>query len=226
MFDFQEIYNEGDSKILEINILPENYCNFDCVFCPIGGATLKQDQQLALGDIHQSYEELFKIIDENKVDLVYFNSNGESFIHEKFEEMVEQLKLRGLKVRLFSNGYMLGMPEYMGVAIKCDEVFGEIKCTTDQGFQRYQRPVSGYSLDRYISNMADFRSKYQGKFTIVGTILKGVNDNEESITWIKAALNKIHPDEILVDTLTDDKLGMAFGIDEERLSQISHEIMI
>lgn len=225
MFDFREIYEEGNCKILELNILPDNYCNFDCVFCPIGGTTYKGDTPLALEGTRESFIELANIIKNNEVDLVYFNSNGESFINDEFEEIVDHIKSQGLKIKLFSNGYMLGMPEYMRIANKCDEVIGEIKCTTEIGFQKYQRPVEGYTFHDYVSNMALFNKQFKGKFTLIATILKGYNDDEESINWIKDAIKKISPDEVLVETLTDEKLGKAFGIEEEKLSRIS-EILL
>ena len=31
-FSFEPIYVEDGNKVLEIDILPEKYCNFDCVF--------------------------------------------------------------------------------------------------------------------------------------------------------------------------------------------------
>lgn len=225
MFDFKEIYQDGDIKILEVNILSEKYCNFDCVFCPIGGATFKSDQIQHFGNAIQSYKQIIKIIDENEVDWIYFNSNGESLIHEKFEDMVKQMKFRGLKVRLSSNGYMLGMPEYMKAALKCDEVIGEILCTSEESFQKYLRPLESYSLRKYVSNMVAFSKIFQGKFTIVAKILKGINDDQNSIQWLFETINQIRPDEILVETLTDNKRGTIFGIDESILSVASDRII-
>ncbi len=28
--------NSDNKKVMEINILPSKYCNFNCVFCPLG----------------------------------------------------------------------------------------------------------------------------------------------------------------------------------------------
>ena len=40
-FTYKPIYKEEGRRILELNILPEKYCNFDCVFCPIGRSAHK-----------------------------------------------------------------------------------------------------------------------------------------------------------------------------------------
>jgi len=35
-FSYKDTYIEDGQRVLEINILPEKYCNFDCIFCPVG----------------------------------------------------------------------------------------------------------------------------------------------------------------------------------------------
>lgn len=32
-FNYKDIYIEDGKRVLEVNILPEKYCNFDCIFC-------------------------------------------------------------------------------------------------------------------------------------------------------------------------------------------------
>lgn len=224
-FTFQDIYEEDGCKILELDILHDNHCNFDCVFCPIGGTDIKRDEPLFIEGTEDSFLELKNILKENAVDVVYFNSNGESFINDQFEEIVDYLKSQGIKVKLFSNGYMLGMPEYIEIANICDEVFGEVKCTSENSFLKYQRPVEGYTLDKYIENMVTFKKQFKGKFTLIVTILRGYNDDDQSINWLQETINKISPDDLSIETLTDDKYGKAFGIEEEKLQHIKRILM-
>jgi wyosine [tRNA(Phe)-imidazoG37] synthetase (radical SAM superfamily) len=219
-FTFQEIYEEDGRKILELDILHDNHCNFDCVFCPIGGTAIKRDEPLTIEGTEDSFNELKNILRENAVDVVYFNSNGESFINDKFEEIVDYVKFQGIKVKLFSNGYLLGMPEYIEIANKCDEVFGEVKCTSENSFLKYQRPVEGYRLKNYIDNMVTFKEQFKGKFTLIVTILRGYNDDDQSITWLKEIIQKLSPDDLSIETLTDDKYGKAFGVADEKLQHI------
>ncbi len=42
-FSYKDIYIEDGKRVLEVNILPEKYCNFDCIFCPIGRSHNKVD---------------------------------------------------------------------------------------------------------------------------------------------------------------------------------------
>ena len=34
-FTFKEPYRENGRTVLEFGILPEKYCTFDCVWCPV-----------------------------------------------------------------------------------------------------------------------------------------------------------------------------------------------
>ena len=42
-FSYKDIYIEDGKRVLEVNILPEKHCNFDCIFCPIGRSQNKVD---------------------------------------------------------------------------------------------------------------------------------------------------------------------------------------
>lgn len=46
-FSYKDIYIEDGKRVLEVNILPEKYCNFDCIFCPIGRSKNKIDTQMS-----------------------------------------------------------------------------------------------------------------------------------------------------------------------------------
>jgi len=224
-FTFNEVYTEGNKKVLEIDILPGNYCNFNCVFCPVVASNIKGATPQLFDETKASLMELSNILKANTVDLVYLNSSGESFLNNKLEEVIDLVKNHGIKVRLFSNGYFLGEPEHMKVANMCDEVIGEIKCATETSFQKYQRPLTGYTLDKYISNMAVFKKQYPGEFTLIVTVLKGCNDDNESISRIKEAFNQISPHKILIETMTDDKFGKVFGVSEDKVSDISRILL-
>ena len=57
-FSYKDIYVEDGKKVLEMNILPEKYCNFDCVFCPIGRSKNKIDEPVSFEDYSSSISEL------------------------------------------------------------------------------------------------------------------------------------------------------------------------
>ena len=206
-------------------MLPEKYCNFDCIFCPIGRSKNKIDTQKSFDKIDSSLIELENMIENTKAELIFINSKGEALVNDKIGDIIDFIKAKGLPVRLLSNGYLLGRDEYMKIANKCDEVVGEIKTITEKDFQKVQRPIEGYTLAEYISNMASFSKQYKGKFLFEITIIKGYNDNEESIQKIKNIIKEISPDKIIVARMEDERFKKKLGITDERFEEISNALL-
>lgn len=224
-FNYKDIYIEGGRRVLEINILPEKHCNFDCIFCPIGRSYNKIDTQKSFDKMESSLIELEKMIDSTKAELIFINSKGEALVNDKISDIIDFIKAKGIPVRLLSNGYLLGKDEYIEIANKCDEVIGELKVITEEDFQKVQRPIEGYTLLQYISNMIKFNEQYEGDFIFEITIIKGYNDDEESIQKIKNIIKKIHPKKIIIARMEDEKFKKKLGISDERFEEISNMLL-
>ncbi|MBD7912518.1 radical SAM protein [Clostridium cibarium] len=224
-FSYKDIYIEDGKRVLEVNILPEKHCNFDCIFCPIGRSHNKVDTQQSFDEIDNSLNELNNMIEDNNVELVFINSKGEALVNDKIDDVIDLIKSKGVPVRLLSNGYILGRDEYIKIVNKCDEVIGEIKAITEEDFQKIQRPIQGYTLEEYISNMVLFNKQYKGKFILEVTIIKGYNDTDESINKIKDVINKLSPDKIIVGRMEDERFKKKLGITDERFEEISKALL-
>ena len=94
-FTYKEIYEKNSKKILEVNILPQKCCNFDCIFCPLERSKCKTDKQQEFGAVEDSLNEL-----QNK----------------NITEIIDFIKSQNLNIRLLSNGYLLGENKYMNIA--------------------------------------------------------------------------------------------------------------
>lgn len=224
-FSYKDLYIEDGRKVLEVNILPEKYCNFDCLFCPIGRSQHKTDVQRSFPGTDNSIVELENNINALNPDLIFINSKGEALLNDRIDDIIDLIKANGKAVRLFTNGYLLGRSEYMKIANRCDEVVGEIKVLSEEDFQRLQRPIEGYTLAEYISNMAAFRRQYAGRFIFEITIIKGCSDDPGSIEKLKDIIREISPDKIVVAKINDKRFEKKFSITDERLEEISRALL-
>ncbi|MBP1924770.1 wyosine [tRNA(Phe)-imidazoG37] synthetase (radical SAM superfamily) [Sedimentibacter acidaminivorans] len=224
-FNYKEIYIEDGRRVLEVNILPEKYCNFDCIFCPIGRSQNKIDTQKSFDILDSSLIELENMIENTKAELVFINSKGEALVNEKIIDVIKVIKGKGLPVKLLSNGYILNRSEYKEIANMCDEVIGEIKVISDEDFQKIQRPIEGYTFENHISNMKVFKEQYKGKFILELTILKGYNDDEEAIQKLKNIIKEISPNKLIIARMEDEIFKKKFGITDERFKGISNELI-
>lgn len=224
-FSYKDIYSEDGKRILEVNILPEKHCNFDCIFCPIGRAQNKVDTQKSFDEMDSSLKELESKIENTKAELVFINSKGEALVNENIIDIINIIKGKGLPVKLLSNGYILNWPEFKEIANMCEEVIGEIKVASNEDFQKIQRPIEGYTFENHISNMKAFREQYKGKFILEVTILKGYNDDEESIQKLKSVIKEISPNKVIIERLEDEKFKKKLGIPDERFEEISNSLL-
>ena len=224
-FTYKDIHAEGNKKILEINILPEKICNFDCIFCPIR-RNIKTNKQQKFEGLDNSLEVFGKKIQDANPDIIFINSKGEALLNKDITKIIHFIKTKNCKVKLLSNGYLLGKQDYKEIANLCDEVIGEIKTINQDDFQKIQRPYKDYTLNEYINSMAFFKSQYRGDFILEITILKGYNDNNDSIQKLKKIIQKISPDKIEIKKEEDKRLKKRLAITDERLSEIKKEILI
>lgn len=224
-FSYKEVYIEDGKRVLEVNILPEKHCNFDCIFCPIGRSKNKVDKQKKFENADNSIVELGKIIDDKNPELIFINSMGEALVNDRIEDIIDFIKSKDLAVKLLSNGYILANDEYIDIANKCDEVIGEIKVAKEEHFQKVQRPIDGYTLEQYVENMATFRKQYKGKFIFEITIVKGYNDDDSSIEKTKKMIKKISPDKIEVVRIDDEPFKKKLGIDDKKFKEIKDKLL-
>lgn len=225
-FNYKDIYIEDGKRVLEMNVLPEKYCNFDCIFCPIGRSINKIDTQTSFDEMDNALIEFEKTIEDTKPDLIFINSKGEALVNDKISDIIDLIKRKGIPVRLLSNGYILGRDEYIKIANKCDEIIGEIKAIKEEDFQKVQRPIEGYTLEEYIESMVKFNKQYEGKFIFEITIIKGYNDDDESVKKLKNIIEKINPDKIIIERMNDEVFKEKLGISDERYAEISNELLV
>ncbi|MDU6341562.1 MAG: radical SAM protein [Clostridium sp.] len=224
-FSYKDIYIEDGRKVLEVNILPEKHCNFDCIFCPIGRTKNKIDNKKSFDEMDKAIKELENIIEIHNPDLVFINSKGEAFVNDKLEDIIDIIQQKGILVKLLSNGYLLGKEEYIKIANKCEEVIGEIKVISEEDFQKVQRPIDGYTLTEYIENMKRFNKQYKGNFIFEITIVKGYNDDKESIEKLKEIIKKINPNKLILVRIDDDIFKKKLGISDENYEKIKNELL-
>ena len=73
--------------------------------------------------------------------------------------------------------------------------------------------------------MISFNKQYEGKFIFEVTIIKGYNDDKESINKIKDIIKKISPDKTIIARMDDDIFKKKLGITDEIFEEISNELL-
>ena len=57
------------------------------------------------------------------------------------------------------------------------------------------------------------------------TIIRGCNDDEESVEKLKYAIKQISPDQVSVTTINDERFKKKLSVTDETLERISKELL-
>lgn len=219
-FKYSEIYKFNGKNVLEVDILPGKFCNFDCVVCPYGSPLRKQDDKAILGDVDSSLQELNWRLTETRPDEVFLNSPGEAMLSNCFDPVVDLIKRHGIAIRLMSNGYLFNHKDYRHTINRIDEVVAEVDMVTEASFHEIKRPMEHYTLEGFIANLAEFQRQYPGRLILDVGIMKGYNDDEISVRKLCTFIQRIRPDHMNVYRIENKKFRDRFIISPERLGEI------
>lgn len=221
-FFYKEPYEENGKTVLEVNLFPNKYCNFNCIFCPVSRKLthVQTEAPVFLEDLRPAVGDLQRRLRDIKPDLVFINSLGEALLLPELEQVIHTIHDAKIPVRLLSNGYLYGNPEYARLAGLCEEVIGELKMAREEDFQKAQRPLPGYTIHQHIDNMVRFRETYGGRFHLEITIVKGYSDDADSLEIFRKAVKDLAPAVLHVVTL-EPPFDKVLAISPERLAAIT-----
>ena len=70
-----------------------------------------------------------------------------------------------------------------------------------EAFNRVNRPLPGFSVEKVIEGLVDFRKVYKGQIWLEILFCKGINDSKEELLKVKKAIDRIRPDLIHLNTV-------------------------
>ena len=222
-FSIGNIYlDDENEKTVDINPLPENVCNFACVFCPFGKTDLKTKVRHYFPETESFISELGIFLEKNSVEKIFINPEGEALYNTELPRIIELIKSYEVKIKILSNGYIFNQTEYFNILKECEEVVGELVVVNDKDFQKLQRPIEGFTIQKYIESMTEFSKNFGGKFIIAVNILKSYNDSPEKLKELKKILNKINPDSLYLETQNEERLERTFAVSKEKLEEVEN----
>lgn len=221
-FIYKEPYLEGGKTILEVNLFPGKYCNFNCIFCPVSRKLVhvQTQESVDLGNLDYAIQDLRQRIQIIKPEMVFLNSLGESVLLKGVEQVIDAVHKEKVPIRLLSNGYLYGTPAYAALAGRCEEVIGELKMGREEAFQKAQRPIAGYTVRQHLQNMINFRKSYTGRFHLEITVVKGYSDDPESLDIFRSAVAVLKPDILQVVT-PEFPFDKVLGISQDELKKVT-----
>ena len=191
-------------RSLGIDLVPHKVCTYDCIYCQIGNTTDKTLVRKEYVPVKEVLEEVRRFLREetSTIDHLSLSGSGEPTLHSQIRSVIEGIKsITSIPVAVITNGSLFYEEEVRKDLLGADIVLPSLDAVTSELFMRINRPRSGFSVEKVIEGMVEFRKVYKGQIWLEILFCKGVNDSQEELSKMKKVVDRIQPDRIHLNTV-------------------------
>ncbi len=191
-------------RSLGVDLMPYKVCPFDCVYCQVGPTTV----HTARRDVYQPTEEVLAELGAVlsagvEADYVTLSGSGEPTLHAELGRIVAAVKeMTEIPPAVLTSGALLSDPEVRRGLLPADLILPSLDAGDEETFARVNRPCRGVTLAGVLEGLRALRREYAGQIRLEILLVAGVNDSDEQIASLKAAIDPIRPDAIDLNTVT------------------------
>ncbi len=191
-------------RSLGIDLVPHKICTYDCIYCQIGKTTQKTLDRREYVPVKKILEEVERFLKEenSSIDYLSLSGSGEPTLHSKIRLAIEGLKrITSIPVAVITNGSLLYLKEVQKDLLDADVLLPSLDAVSSEVFARINRPDEGFSVEKMIEGLIQFRKIYKGQIWLEILFCRGVNDSQSELTLMKETINRIQPDKIHLNTV-------------------------
>ena len=188
---------------LGLDVIPYKTCSLDCLYCECGRTTELTCERRRFFPPQELVDELGALLPAiPRLDHMTFSGSGEPTLNSDLGGMIAAIKrIAATPLAVLTNGTLLGRADVRRDLLAADVVLPSLDAATAPGFARINQPAAGIDIWGVIAGLEAFRDEYAGKIWMEVFILKGVNDGEAELAALEAALRRVCPDKVQLNTL-------------------------
>ena len=189
---------------LGIDLVPSKTCSLNCVYCEAGetdALLLERKEYVPIDEVLVQLEQVLE--SKIRIDYLTFSGAGEPTLNSGLGRVVDFIKSRypQYPVCLLTNGTLLGDPQLQREIEKIDLVIPSLDASSQDEFDKINRPVQGLSFDSFCRGLFEYSKKRTSKIWLELFIVPDVNDSDESIARFVDIVKAINPEKVQLNTL-------------------------
>lgn len=191
-------------RSLGVDLVPHKICTYDCIYCQIGRTTDKALVRKEYVPVREILEEVRRFLKEktSTIDHLSLSGSGEPTLNSRIGSIIEKIKaITSIPVAVITNGSLLYEEEVRQDLLRADIVLPSLDAASPEVFNKVNRPLSGFSVEKVIEGLAEFRKIYKGQIWLEILFCKGINDSQEELLKMKKAIDRIRPDLIHLNSV-------------------------
>lgn len=194
-------------KSLGINNIPPKVCSYSCVYCQLGitnSMSIKRRKFYSPDEIFHEVSEKISQLQKvgEQIDYLTFVPDGEPTLDINLGKIIERLKSFGIKIAVITNSSLIWNKEVQNDLMKADWVSVKIDSAYENIWHTINRPHGLLKLQKIIKGIKQFATSFKGTLVTETMLVKGINDNVESLNKTAQVISEINPHKsyILVPT--------------------------
>jgi wyosine [tRNA(Phe)-imidazoG37] synthetase (radical SAM superfamily) len=199
-FVFGPVPSRRLGKSLGIDPVPLKTCNWNCVYCQLGRSkplTNERKVFFPVKEILDRVEETIKTHNPGSIGWITFVGSGETTLCADLGLLIRGVKeLTKIPLAVITNGSLLYLPEVRRELSEADAVLPSLDAGNPLLYRKINRPHPAITFERLLFGLKAFRSEFKGKLWLEVMLVKGLNDNEQTLRELACHIRDIDPDEI------------------------------
>jgi wyosine [tRNA(Phe)-imidazoG37] synthetase (radical SAM superfamily) len=188
---------------LGVDVIPFKTCTLDCVYCQLGSTgrtTVRRGRWFppreVLAQVRQAIDS------DRRIDVITFSGSGEPTLCRDLGRLIRGIKkMTRIPVAVLTNATLLTRPEVRRDLLAADIVVPSLDAVPSRVFRLVNRPNAALDNPRIIDGLARFRDEFSGQIRLEIMLVKGVNDSPADIRALEAAVGRVRPDAIELNTV-------------------------
>jgi wyosine [tRNA(Phe)-imidazoG37] synthetase (radical SAM superfamily) len=188
---------------LGVDIIPFKTCSLDCVYCQLGPTRRTTVRRRSFFPTRAILAQVRSALRSGqRIDAVTFSGSGEPTLNKDIGRLIRAIKrTTSVPVVVLTNGTLLSRRDVRRDLAAADVVVPSLDAASAGLFRRVNRPHASLAIDKIVDGLARFRDEYAGEIRLEIMLVKGINDSPASIAALKAAIARIRPDRIELNTV-------------------------
>ncbi|MCW9096043.1 MAG: radical SAM protein [Ignavibacteriaceae bacterium] len=207
MMVFGPIPSRRLGRSLGVNNIPPKICSYSCVYCQIGLTDSMSIERKGFYPPEEIINEVSEKVNKlrragEQIDYITFVPDGEPTLDINLGKEIDLLKSLGIKIAVITNSSLLWDEDVRKDLMNADWISIKIDTVDEKIWHKIDRPNGKLDFQKIISGIKTFSSSFKGIMVTETMLVKGVNDNVESIKSTVEFIKQLNPDKayILVPT--------------------------
>ena len=188
---------------LGVDLVPFKTCTLDCVYCQLGRTTRKTVLRRPYIQAERILADLKDALSHGQqIDYITLSGSGEPTLHSQIGWIIDEIKkIADISVAVLTNGTLFSMKRLRKELSRADLVIPSLDATSQDIFERINRPHPSLKIDKIIEGLKAFRDEFEGQIWLEIMLVKGINDGAESIHALREVISALGCDKIQLNTV-------------------------